>query len=80
MDEVSTKDCWVVNYLLGQWFPNFFICLGIFYDVLAHLKKSIFNSQLNTSGCEPRTCDTPVSHSIDIPTEELKKYCDHWNT
>ena len=30
------------------------------------------NSQLNTSGCEPRTCDTPVSHSIDIPTEELK--------
>ena len=31
-----------------------------------------FNSQLNTSGREPRTCDTPVSHSIDIPTEELK--------
>ena len=32
-----------------------------------------FNSQLNTSGREPTTCDTPVSHSIDIPTEELKK-------
>ena len=32
----------------------------------------IFNSQLNMSGCEPRTCDTPVGHSIDIPTEELK--------
>ena len=31
-----------------------------------------FNSQLNTSGREPRTCDTPVSHSIDIPTEKLK--------
>ena len=31
-----------------------------------------FNSQLNTSGREPATCDTPVSHSIDIPTEELK--------
>ena len=30
-----------------------------------------FNSQLNTSGREPTTCDTPVSHSIDIP-EELK--------
>ena len=24
------------------------------------------------SGREPSTCDTPVSHSIDIPTEELK--------
>ena len=31
-----------------------------------------FYSQLNTSGREPSTCDTPVSHSIDIPTEELK--------
>ena len=31
-----------------------------------------FNSQLNMSGREPTTCDTPVSHSIDIPTEELK--------
>ena len=31
-----------------------------------------FNSQLNTSGREPTTCDTPVSHSIDIPTDELK--------
>ena len=31
-----------------------------------------FNSQLSTSGHEPWTCDTPVSHSIDIPTEELK--------
>ena len=31
-----------------------------------------FNSQLNTSGREPTACDTPVSHSIDIPTEELK--------
>ena len=31
-----------------------------------------FNSQLNTSGRKPTTCDTPVSHSIDIPTEELK--------
>ena len=30
-----------------------------------------FNSQLNTFGREPRTCDTPVSHSIDIPTKEL---------
>ena len=29
-----------------------------------------FNSQLNTSGREPKTCDTPVSHSISIPTEE----------
>ena len=27
-----------------------------------------FTSQLNTSGREPTTCDTPVSHSIDIPT------------
>ena len=32
----------------------------------------IFYSQLNTSGRESSTCDTPVSHSIDIPTEELK--------
>ena len=32
----------------------------------------IFNSQLNTSGREPRTCDKPVSHSTDKPTEELK--------
>ena len=24
------------------------------------------------SGCEPSPCDTPVSHSVDIPTEELK--------
>ena len=31
-----------------------------------------FNSQLNMSGREPTTCDTPVSHSIDISTEELK--------
>ena len=31
-----------------------------------------FNSQLNTSGREPTTCDTPVSHSIDIPAKELK--------
>ena len=31
-----------------------------------------FNSQLNTSGREPTTCDTQVSHCIDIPTEELK--------
>ena len=31
-----------------------------------------FNSQLNMSGREPTTCDTPVSQSIDIPTEELK--------
>ena len=31
-----------------------------------------FNSQLNTSGCEPTTYDTPVSDSIGIPTEELK--------
>ena len=31
-----------------------------------------FYSQLNTSGREPSPCDTPVSHSIDIPTEELK--------
>ena len=31
-----------------------------------------FNSQLNTSGREPSTCDTPVSHSIDIPTDDLK--------
>ena len=31
-----------------------------------------FYSQLNTSGSEPPTSDTPVSHSIDIPTEELK--------
>ena len=31
-----------------------------------------FNSQLNTSGREPTTCDTPVSQSIDIPIEELK--------
>ena len=30
----------------------------------------IFNSQLNTSGHEPTTCDT--RHSIDIPTKELK--------
>ena len=35
-------------------------------------KYGNFNSQLNTSGREPTTCDTPVSHSIDIPTEELK--------
>ena len=31
----------------------------------------IFNSQLNASGCEPRTCDTPVSHSIDRPTYDV---------
>ena len=31
-----------------------------------------FYSQLNTSGREPIACDTPVSHSIDIPTEALK--------
>ena len=31
-----------------------------------------FNSQLNISGHEPSTCDTPVSHSVDIPTDELK--------
>ena len=31
-----------------------------------------FYSQLNTSGREPTTSDTPVSHSIDIPAEELK--------
>ena len=31
-----------------------------------------FYSQLNTSGREPTSCDTPVSHSINIPTEELK--------
>ena len=31
-----------------------------------------FNSQLNMSGRESTTCDTPVSHSINIPTEELK--------
>ena len=31
-----------------------------------------FYSQLDTSGREPSTCDKPVSHSIDIPTEELK--------
>ena len=35
-------------------------------------KINKFYSQLNTSGREPSTCDTPVSHSIDIPTEELK--------
>ena len=36
-------------------------------------KRTIkFHSQLNTSGREPMTSDTPVSHSIDIPTEELK--------
>ena len=42
---------------------------------MLHLKMKnlwIFNSQLNMSGREPGTCDTPVSHSIDIPTEELK--------
>ena len=32
---------------------------------------NIFNSQLNTSGREPTTCDTPVSHSIDIPSTSL---------
>ena len=31
-----------------------------------------FNSQLNTSGREPTTFDTPVSQSINIPTDELK--------
>ena len=31
-----------------------------------------FKSQLNTYGREPTTCDTPVSHSIDITNEELK--------
>ena len=35
-------------------------------------QMKIFNSQLNTSGREVRTCDTPVSHSTDKPTEELK--------
>ena len=30
--------------------------------------RNFLNSQLNTSGREPRTCDTPVSHSV----EELK--------
>ena len=37
-----------------------------------YAKMEKFNSQLNTSGREPTICDTPVSHSIDIPTEELK--------
>ena len=32
-----------------------------------------FNSQLNMSEREPSNCDTPVIHSIDIPTEELKR-------
>ena len=27
---------------------------------------------MNTSGSETTTCNTPVSHSINIPTEELK--------
>ena len=31
-----------------------------------------FYSQLDTSGNKPTTCDTPASHSIDIPTEELE--------
>ena len=35
-------------------------------------RKKKFNSQLHTSGREPGICDTPVSHSIDKPTEELK--------
>ena len=43
-------------------------------------REIFFNSQLNTSGREPGTCDTPVSYSIDKPTEEFKKYSDHWNT
>ena len=34
-----------------------------------------FNSQLNMSGREPTTCDTPVSHSIDIPTEKGNWWC-----
>ena len=50
--------------------------LGVLIDAIqesVYLKDfCIFNSQLNTPGGEPRTCDTPVSHSIDIPTEELK--------
>ena len=31
-----------------------------------------FNSKLNMSGHEPTNCDTQVSHSIDILTEEPK--------
>ena len=30
------------------------------------------NSLLNTSGRKLTTCDTPVSHSVDIPTGELQ--------
>ena len=37
--------------------------------IIVHMK---FYLQMNTSGREPLPCDTPVSHSIDIPTEELK--------
>ena len=38
----------------------------------------VFNSQLNTSGREPTTCDTPVSLSIDIPTESLYRLGRDW--
>ena len=37
---------------------------------LSYFQQCIFNSQLNTSGRKPKTCDTPGSHSIDKPTEE----------
>ena len=30
-----------------------------------------FYSQLNSFGREPTTSDIPVSHSVDIPTEEF---------
>ena len=42
------------------------------YNQNIPLPSNKFYSQLNTSGREPSPCDTPVSHSIDIPPEELK--------
>ena len=51
-------------------------CIHLFTHIRMHTQSwisyYIFNSQLNTSGREPTTCDTPASHSIDISTEELK--------
>ena len=57
----------------------FIFCFNAFNSLLtakggltANWGKKKFYSRLNTSGREPSPCDTPVTHSVDIPTEELK--------
>ena len=52
----------------------FIIVFRCFFSIefLSKVFVLSFNSQLNTSGREPTTFDTPVTHSIDTPTHELK--------